>query len=154
MPSKLAEVLKPNGVDFLAESLGRGAGAPRERLADDHWFVENVADFAWLAAAASPRVPGRRGPDLNTFLLQVRRGTNGREGGGKRTAARPGRGRQWREGEQGKPENPQGDGGKKVPPKSHLSVVPKKPAPRPRAKTGAGPPRRLSPPRLFRRAAT
>jgi len=72
MADKLFELLKSSGVDFLGDPLSRGAGAPPQKLNDNRWFVEHVADFAWLAAPPALRVLGRRGLDWDDTLLSLR----------------------------------------------------------------------------------
>src|SRR5215213_5606218 len=72
MASKFADILAAAGVDFLAAPLARAHGAQPRDLADDRWFVENVADFAWLAAPPPLRVLGRQGLGWDAELLRLR----------------------------------------------------------------------------------
>jgi molecular chaperone DnaK len=72
MSSKFSELIQTNGMDFLATPLGRASGSSLQQLADDRWFVENVADFAWLAAPATLRILGRRGLEWDEELLRLR----------------------------------------------------------------------------------
>jgi molecular chaperone DnaK len=72
MASRLSDLLKMSGVDFLESPLRRAVGASPDQLADDRWYVENVADFAWLAAPPALRVLGRRGLAWDDELLRLR----------------------------------------------------------------------------------